>query len=53
MVDLLGPTDIRTLAEELGTNPTKRWGQNFVVDAGTVRRIVRIAGVQPVRIVGI
>ena len=47
MVDLLGPTDIRTLAEELGTNPTKRWGQNFVVDAGTVRRIVRIAGVQP------
>ena len=47
MVDLLGPTDIRTLAEDLGTNPTKRWGQNFVVDAGTVRRIVRIAGVQP------
>jgi len=47
VVDLLGPTDIRTLAEELGTNPTKRWGQNFVVDAGTVRRIVRIAGVQP------
>ena len=47
MVDLLGPTDIRTLAETLGTNPTKRWGQNFVVDAGTVRRIVRIAGVQP------
>ncbi|MGC4174509.1 16S rRNA (adenine(1518)-N(6)/adenine(1519)-N(6))-dimethyltransferase RsmA [Demequina sp.] len=46
MVDLLGPTDIRTLAESLGTSPTKRWGQNFVVDAGTVRRIVRIAGVQ-------
>ena len=47
MVDLLGPTDIRTLAESLGTSPTKRWGQNFVVDAGTVRRIVRIAKVQP------
>lgn len=47
MADLLGPTDVRTLAESLGTSPTKRWGQNFVVDAGTVRRIVRIAGVQP------
>lgn len=47
MVDLLGPTDIRTLAESLGTSPTKKWGQNFVVDAGTVRRIVRIARVKP------
>ena len=46
MADLLGPTDVRTLAESLGASPTKRWGQNFVVDAGTVRRIVRIAGVQ-------
>jgi len=47
VVDLLGPTDIRTLAESLGTSPTKKWGQNFVVDAGTVRRIVRIARVKP------
>lgn len=47
MADLLGPTDVRSLAESLGTSPTKKWGQNFVVDAGTVRRIVRIAGVQP------
>ena len=47
MADLLGPSDIRSLAESLGTSPTKRWGQNFVVDAGTVRRIARIAGVQP------
>jgi len=46
VADLLGPTDVRTLAESLGASPTKRWGQNFVVDAGTVRRIVRIAGVQ-------
>ncbi|MDE0573759.1 16S rRNA (adenine(1518)-N(6)/adenine(1519)-N(6))-dimethyltransferase RsmA [Demequina sp. B12] len=45
MAELLGPSDIRTLAESLGTAPTKKWGQNFVVDAGTVRRIVRIAGV--------
>lgn len=47
MANLLGPSDVRTLAESLGTSPTKKWGQNFVVDAGTVRRIVRIAGVQP------
>ncbi|WP_062077962.1 16S rRNA (adenine(1518)-N(6)/adenine(1519)-N(6))-dimethyltransferase RsmA [Demequina globuliformis] len=45
MAELLGPSDIRSLAESLGTAPTKKWGQNFVVDAGTVRRIVRIAGV--------
>lgn len=47
MASLLGPSDVRTLAESLGTSPTKKWGQNFVVDAGTVRRIVRIAGVLP------
>ena len=45
MADLLGPTDIRSLAESLDTAPHKKWGQNFVVDAGTVRRIARIAGV--------
>lgn len=45
MADLLGPTDVRNLADSLNTTPTKKWGQNFVVDAGTVRRIVRIAGV--------
>ena len=47
MADLLGPTDVRNLAESLGASPTKKWGQNFVVDPGTVRRIVRIAGVTP------
>ena len=31
----------------LGLRPTKQWGQNFVVDANTVRRIVRLAGVGP------
>ena len=44
---LLGPVDIRELATALGVRPTKVWGQNFVHDAGTVRRIVRDAGVQP------
>ncbi len=42
---LLGPVDIRELAERLNIRPTKQWGQNFVVDANTVRRIVRMAGV--------
>jgi 16S rRNA (adenine1518-N6/adenine1519-N6)-dimethyltransferase len=42
---LLGPAEIRDLADLLGIQPTKKLGQNFVVDANTVRRIVRIAGV--------
>lgn len=44
---LLGPSQVRDLAGRLGVRPTKSWGQNFVVDAGTVRRIVRVAGVGP------
>jgi len=44
---LLGPADIRALAAELGVRPTKQRGQNFVIDANTVRRIVRTAGVRP------
>lgn len=44
---LLGPAQIRDLAGRLGVRPTKSRGQNFVVDAGTIRRIVRAAGVQP------
>ena len=44
---LLGPAEIRDLAEQLDLQPTKKLGQNFVVDANTVRRIVRIAGVEP------
>ncbi|MDQ1582308.1 MAG: rRNA (adenine1518-N6/adenine1519-N6)-dimethyltransferase [Microbacteriaceae bacterium] len=44
-VKLLGPAEIRDLAELLGVTPTKKLGQNFVIDANTVRRIVRVAGV--------
>ncbi|MDR5698805.1 16S rRNA (adenine(1518)-N(6)/adenine(1519)-N(6))-dimethyltransferase RsmA [Agromyces aerolatus] len=43
---LLGPAEIRDLAELLGVSPTKKLGQNFVHDANTVRRIVQTAGVQ-------
>ena len=42
---LLGAGDIRRLATGLGIAPSKRLGQNFVIDPGTVRRIVRVAGV--------
>jgi 16S rRNA (adenine1518-N6/adenine1519-N6)-dimethyltransferase len=43
---LLGPAEIRDLAELLGVTPTKKLGQNFVHDANTVRRIVQVAGVE-------
>jgi 16S rRNA (adenine1518-N6/adenine1519-N6)-dimethyltransferase len=46
-VSLLGASDVRALASRLGVRPTKTLGQNFVHDAGTVRRIVRTAGVRP------
>jgi len=42
---LLGPAEIRDLAEMLGVNPTKKLGQNFVIDGNTVRRIVKAAEV--------
>jgi len=44
---LLGAAQIREIAARLDVRPTKQWGQNFVVDANTVRRIVRVAGVGP------
>lgn len=44
-VTLLGASEIRRLAAELDVTPTKKWGQNFVVDANTVRRIVQVAKV--------
>ncbi|WP_275006343.1 16S rRNA (adenine(1518)-N(6)/adenine(1519)-N(6))-dimethyltransferase RsmA [Promicromonospora iranensis] len=44
---LLGPAEIRDLAGRLGVRPTKTLGQNFLHDGGTVRKIVRIAGLRP------
>ena len=44
---LLGPAEVRRLAAELDLRPTKQRGQNFVIDANTVRRIVRESGVGP------
>ena len=47
---LLGAADIRRIAADAGISPTKKFGQNFVIDPGTVRRIVREAKRPAVRI---
>jgi 16S rRNA (adenine1518-N6/adenine1519-N6)-dimethyltransferase len=44
---LLGAADVRRLASSIGLRPTKTLGQNFVIDGGTVSRIVRVAEVGP------
>jgi 16S rRNA (adenine1518-N6/adenine1519-N6)-dimethyltransferase len=44
---LLGAAEIRELAERLDISPTKKLGQNFVIDANTVRKIVKTAKVEP------
>ena len=43
---MLSARDLRARAVELDIHPTKQWGQNFVIDANTVERIVRLAGVE-------
>src|SRR3954470_21022212 len=44
-IELLNATEIRELAARAGIRPTKQLGQNFVLDGGTVRKIVRQADV--------
>jgi 16S rRNA (adenine1518-N6/adenine1519-N6)-dimethyltransferase len=44
---LLGPADVRRLADRLGVRPTKQLGQNFVIDPNTIRRIVAAARLEP------
>jgi 16S rRNA (adenine1518-N6/adenine1519-N6)-dimethyltransferase len=43
---LLGPADIRRMAADLDLRPAKQRGQNFVIDANTVRRIARLADLE-------
>jgi 16S rRNA (adenine1518-N6/adenine1519-N6)-dimethyltransferase len=43
MVELLGAAEIRAMAESFGVVPTKKLGQNFVIDPNTIRRIVTAA----------
>jgi 16S rRNA (adenine1518-N6/adenine1519-N6)-dimethyltransferase len=42
-VRLLGASDIRGIAGRIGVRPTKKLGQNFVVEHGTVRQIAALA----------
>ena len=41
--ELLGPVEIRALAEKLDVTPTKKLGQNFLHDPNTVRMIIAIS----------
>lgn len=47
MLELLGAGEIRTLAAELDLRPTKKLGQNFVIDPNTIRKIVAAANLGP------
>ena len=42
---MLGPAEVRALLATHGIAPHKALGQNFVIDANTVRKVVRDAGV--------
>ncbi len=44
---LLRAADVRGIASRLGVRPTKRLGQNFVVEQGTVRQIATLAAPRP------
>jgi 16S rRNA (adenine1518-N6/adenine1519-N6)-dimethyltransferase len=46
-VGLLTPSDVREIAGRLGVRPSKRLGQNFVIEPGTVRRIAALASLRP------
>src|SRR5205085_12285112 len=46
-VGLLGPADVREVAGRLGVRPSKRLGQNFVIEHGTVRQIASLAALRP------
>jgi 16S rRNA (adenine1518-N6/adenine1519-N6)-dimethyltransferase len=42
---LLTASEIRELAKSLDLKPTKKLGQNFVIDQNTVEKIVKVAKV--------
>jgi len=48
---LLGANQIRKLATKLDITPTKKLGQNFVIDPNTVRRILEIAEISSTDVV--
>jgi 16S rRNA (adenine1518-N6/adenine1519-N6)-dimethyltransferase len=46
VVRLLTPGDVRDTAARIEVRPSKRLGQNFVVEQGTVRQIATLAGLK-------
>ncbi|HEY6279385.1 MAG TPA: 16S rRNA (adenine(1518)-N(6)/adenine(1519)-N(6))-dimethyltransferase RsmA, partial [Streptosporangiaceae bacterium] len=46
-----GPADVRQIVAGLGIRPAKQRGQNFVIDPGTIRRVVTLAAVDPGEVV--
>jgi len=46
-VTLLGAAEVRAIAQRLELRPSKAFGQNFVIDPNSVRRIVRVAHLSP------
>ncbi|HMD45909.1 MAG TPA: 16S rRNA (adenine(1518)-N(6)/adenine(1519)-N(6))-dimethyltransferase RsmA [Acidimicrobiales bacterium] len=44
---MLSRPDVQRLLDEHGLAPSRALGQNFVVDPNTVRRIARLAGIEP------
>jgi 16S rRNA (adenine1518-N6/adenine1519-N6)-dimethyltransferase len=46
-VGLLTPSDVREIAGRLGLRPSKRLGQNFVIEPSTARRIAALASLHP------
>lgn len=47
MPSLLGSAEVRQLANDLDLRPTKKLGQNFVIDPNTIRKIVAAADLKP------
>lgn len=45
-ITLLGAAEIREIADQLDIKPSKSLGQNFVIDANTCQKIVRLAAVE-------
>jgi 16S rRNA (adenine1518-N6/adenine1519-N6)-dimethyltransferase len=50
-VQLLSPATVRDLASRLGVRPSKRLGQNFVIEPGAVRKIAALAALRPADVV--
>ena len=44
-ISLLGAAEVREIAESLELHPAKSLGQNFVIDANTCQKIVRLAAI--------